>query len=215
MNHSKIYPKVFMWMFVGLLISFLTGIMVVNSDNMLENIYNTNWYYFIVIAELATVVFLSARIEKMQKLTAMISFGLYSMLTGLTLSIIFVAFEITSIALVFGATSLIFLIFAAIGYYTNIDLTKLGTYLLMGLLGIIIVTIINMFLGNETIDLVICILGILIFMGLIAYDMQKVKYYAEVIEDQDKAAIMGALELYLDFINIFLRLLQLFAKNRD
>lgn len=215
MNQKGIYPKVFMWMFIGLLISFLTGIYVVNNENMLYNIFNTNWYYLIIVAELATVIFLSARIQKMQKMTAMISFGLYSMLTGLTLSIIFVAYEITSIALVFGVTSLIFLIFASVGYFTKTDLTKLGTYLLMGLLGIIIITIINMFLGNETIDLIVCIIGVIIFVALIAYDMQKVKYYAQVIEDEDKAAIMGALELYLDFINIFLRLLQLFAKNRD
>ena len=215
MNQLKIYPKVFMWMFIGLFVSFITGMVVVNSENMLYNIFNTNWYYFIVIAELATVIFLSARIQKMQKLTAMISFIIYSILTGLTLSIIFVAFEIASIAFVFGITSIIFLIFAAFGYYTQMDLSKLGTYLLMGLLGIILITIVNLFLKNEAVDVIVCIIGVIIFIGLIAYDMQKVKYYVEVIEDPDKAAIMGALELYLDFINIFLRLLQLFAKNRD
>lgn len=212
---NSIFPKVFMWMFVGLLVSFGTGYFVYNNPNMLYNIFSTSLYYIIIIAELLIVIFLSARIQKMHPLTAKLSFLLYSIVTGLTLSIIFVAFEITSIIYVFIITAFIFLLFALLGYFTKIDLSKYSTILLMGLIGLIITTIVNLFLNNTLLDFILNWIGIIIFVGLVAYDIQKIKRYELIIEDQDKAAILGALDLYLDFINIFLRLLSLFGKSKD
>lgn len=212
---NSIFPKVFMWMFVGLLVSFGTGYFVYNNPNMLYNIFSTSLYYIIIIAELLIVIFLSARIQKMNPLTAKLSFLLYSIVTGLTLSIIFVAFEITSIIYVFIITAFVFLLFALLGYFTKIDLSKYSTLLLMGLIGLIITTIVNIFLNNTLLDIILNWVGIIIFVGLIAYDIQKIKRYELIIDDQDKAAILGALDLYLDFINIFLRLLSLFGKSKD
>lgn len=212
---NSIFPKVFMWMFFGLLVSFGTGYFVYNNPNMLYNIFSTSLYYIIIIAELLIVIFLSARIQKMNPLTAKLSFLLYSIVTGLTLSIIFVAFEITSIIYVFIITAFVFLLFALLGYFTKIDLSKYSTLLLMGLIGLIITTIVNIFLNNTLLDIILNWVGIIIFVGLIAYDIQKIKRYELIIDDQDKAAILGALDLYLDFINIFLRLLSLFGKSKD
>lgn len=213
--NTKIFPKVFMWMFIGLLISFGTGYYVYNNPNMLYNIFSTSMYYIIIIAELLIVIFLSARIQKMNPLTAMISFVLYSIVTGLTLSIVFVMFEMSSIIYIFLITAFIFLVFALLGYFTKIDLSKYSTIFLMGLFGIIIATIVNIFLNNETFDIILSWIGVILFVGLVAYDIQKIKRYENIIDDNNKIAIIGALDLYLDFINIFLRLLNLFGKSKN
>ncbi len=215
MEENKIVPKVFMWMFIGLLITFGVGAFVMNNENMLYNIFESSLYIWLFVAQIVVVIFLSARIHKMKEQTATILFLLYSGLTGLTFSSVFVAFELNSILMVFGVTALLFALFASFGYFTKMDLTKIGTYLLMGLLGIIIVSIINLFVGNSSLDLILCILGVVIFIGYIAYDMQKIKLYSTMMDSEHKVAIICALELYLDFINLFLRLLQLFGKNND
>ena len=207
------YSKVFMWMFIGLLVTFATGYFVSTNENMLLAVFS-GWYFLLVIAEFAVVIFLTARIHKMSETTAKISFILYSFLTGLTFSCVFVAFDITSIMYAFLISSLLFGIFALIGAFTKIDLSKLSTILLMLLVGIILCTLVNMFIGSESFNFALCIIGLVVFMLYVAYDMQKIKQLAE-IYDGDKLAIIGALELYLDFINIFLRLLELFGRNRD
>lgn len=211
---NKIFSKVFFWMFIGLAITFGIGYYTSVNANMLYNIFNT-YYWFLVIAEIVVVIWLSARIRKMKPMTAKILFCLYSFLTGLTFSSIFVVYQITSIVYVFGITSLIFLIFALIGYFTKIDLTKIGVYLFMILLGVIICSIINIFVGSETFDLVTTIICLIVFIVYIAYDIQVIKRNLYMIEQEDNLAIYGALELYLDFINIFLRLLQLFGRSND
>lgn len=210
----KNYSKIFMWMCIGLLVTFATGFFVSTNENMLVSIFSSGMHFILIIAELATVIFLTARLHKMSETTAKISFIFYSFLTGLTFSSIFVVYELTSIIYVFLVSALLFGVFAVIGATTNIDLSKIGTILLMLLFGIIICTLINMFIGSESFDLVLCIIGLIVFMIYVAYDMQKIKQL-ESIYDGDKLAIIGALELYLDFINIFLRLLELFGKNRD
>lgn len=208
------YSKVFMWMFIGLLVTFATGYFVSTNERMLISIFSSSIYFFLIIAELVVVIFLSARLHKMSETTAKISFILYSFLTGLTFSSVFVVYQITSILYVFLVSALLFGIFAVIGATTKIDLSKLGTILLMLLVGIIICTIINLFIGSQGFNLVICIIGLVVFMIYVAYDMQKIKQLENIYEG-DKLAIIGALELYLDFINIFLRLLQLFGRSRD
>ena len=211
---NKIFSKIFFWMFIGLAITFGIGYYVSLNGNMLYNVFS-KYYIFLVIAEIAVVIWLSARIRKMSPTTAKILFCLYSFLTGLTFSSIFVLYEITSIISIFGITAIIFLIFALIGYFTKIDLTKFGVYLFMGLLGVIICSIINKFVKSGTFDLTLTIIALIIFIAYIAYDIQIIKRNLYTFEEQDNLAIFGALQLYLDFINIFLRLLQLFGRNRD
>ena len=163
-------------MFIGLLISFITGHYVSTKPNMVYNLVNA--YLILALIEIGVCIWLSAGIRKMQAMTAKILFCLYSFLTGLTLSSIFVAFRIDSIILVFGITSLMFVAMALIGHFSNIDLTKKGSILFMGLIGIIITSIINIFVSSETFDLGITIIGIIIFTLYIAYDIQKVKFIA-------------------------------------
>lgn len=212
---NKLYPKVFMWMFVGLLVTFITGFFVSTNENMLLSIFSGGKYFLLIIAELAVVIFLSARIHKMKSTTAKICFIIYSFLTGLTLSSIFVVYELESIMLIFLVAAFLFGVFGLIGYKTNIDLSKLGTILIMLLLGILLCTVVNIFLGNETFDIIICIVSIVVFLGFVAYDIQKIKRLENSMIESDNLAILGALELYLDFINIFLDLLRLFGNSRD
>lgn len=211
---NKIYSKMFMWLFVGLLVTFITGIYTATNDSALNVIFGKGAYIFLVIAELFVAIFLSVRITKMQPTTAKVLYLLYTFLTGLTFSSLFIVYKLTSILLVFGVTSVLFLIFALIGKYTKVDLSRFGIYLLMMLFGIIICSIINIFIGNTTFDIVICIISTIVFLGYIAYDIKKVERLEGLLED-DNLAVLGAFELYLDFINLFIDLLRLFGNSRD
>lgn len=213
-EENKIFPQIFMWMFIGLAITFGTGYYVSLHSNMLYNIF-TKLYIFLAIAEIGVVIFLGARIRKLQPTTAKILFCVYAFLTGLTFSSIFVVYNMMSIMYVFGITSLIFLLFAALGYYAKVDLTKIGIYLFMILLGIIICSIINIFVGSAKFDFALTVLCLIVFIIYIAYDIQVIKRNMYYIDNEENLAIYGALQLYLDFINIFIRLLQIFGKNRD
>ena len=213
MENNKVFGKVFMWMFIGLLITFLTGYVVSSNDNILYNIFSGGTYFILIIIELVLVVYLSARIHKMQVTTARIVFILYSFVSGLTFGSIFIVFKMSSIMLIFLITAILFGIFALIGRFTKLDLTKVGTILLMMLLGIVICTFVNVFLKNDTLDLFVSYISIIVFLGFTAYDMQKIKMLSYEFDDEDKIAIIGALELYLDFINIFIDLLRIFGKR--
>lgn len=213
MENNKAFGKVFMWMFIGLLITFLPGYVVSSNDNMLYNIFSGGTYFILIIIELVLVVYLSARIHKMQVTTARIVFILYSFVSGLTFGSIFIVFKMSSIMLIFLITAILFGIFALIGRFTKLDLTKAGTILLMMLLGIVICTFVNVFLKNDTLDLFVSYISIIVFLGFTAYDMQKIKMLSYEFDDEDKIAIIGALELYLDFINIFIDLLRIFGKR--
>ena len=212
---NKIFSKVFLWMFVGLALTFSVAYYLYSNPTMMTNLFSGGKVYIVFILELLTVIIFGVRIRKMSVMSARILFLFYSFLTGLTVSAIFVLYPISSIIYVFLITSILFLIFGLIGYFTNIDLSKLGTILFMGLVGIILCSIINIFLKNETFDLVTTIIAVIIFLGYIAYDINKIKRNYINIEDTDKLAIYGALELYLDFINLFIRLLNLLGKGKD
>lgn len=219
MDLRRIFPKVFMWLGIGLLITFLTGYVIATNENMIEFIYTNDWFLLLtIILEFGTVIFLSARIKKMNVTTANISFILYAFFTGITFSSIFIVYELSSIIYIFGITALILLLFSLFGYFTKIDLTKFGSFLFMILLGIIIASIVNIFIGSETLNLGIIIISILVFIIFIAFDIQKVKRlleYGEFEGKEDNLAIYGALQLYLDFINIFIDLLRLFGKRNN
>ncbi len=213
MELREVYSKMFGWMFVGLLVTFLTGYVVSNSYDILLLVAQVPFIVYAII-EIGLVIFFSLKIRTMSSTTAKICFILYSFVTGLTFSFLFLVYELYSLIFVFGVTAVLFGIFALIGHFTNIDLSKFSTFLFMGLLAIVICSLINMFIGNETFDLILTIIGIVIFLGYTAYDIQKVKYNLDTFP-QDNLAIFGALELYLDFINLFLKLLSLFGKRKD
>ena len=215
MNNPTI-AKTFGWMFIGLLVTFLTGYGISMNPNMLLNVMSTTGLILIVIVEFALVFFLSARITKMKPITAKISFLLYSFVSGLTFSSIFVVYEMTSIMFVFLITAVVFAIFALLGATTKIDLTKIGTYLIMGLFAVILVSIVNIFLNSSSLDFFLSIIIVLIFIGFTAYDVQRIRRLNEKgLIEEDNLAIYGALELYLDYINLFLQLLSLFGSSND
>lgn len=209
---SDILKKVFGWMFIGLLVTFVTGYVVSINPNMFYSMINS--YLLLAIIEIVLVIILSARITKMNPLTARIMFILYSFVSGLTFSSIFVVYQMSSIMIVFLITALMFGILSFVGYATKTDLTKIGTYLFIGLIAIIVSTIINIFIGNSMFEIIICSISILIFLGFTVYDIKKIKALESVI-DEDNLAIYGALQLYLDFINIFIDLLRLFGNSKD
>ncbi|MBP3461700.1 MAG: Bax inhibitor-1/YccA family protein [Bacilli bacterium] len=214
MNETKIMPKVFLWMFIGLAITFLTGSYIANRPTMILEMFKPSTVLILFVVEIVLVVALTVRIHKMNPITAKIMFMLYSFVTGITFSSIFVVYNISSIIYIFLATSLLMLIFALIGYFTKMDLTKIGTFLFMAIIGILIMCIINMFVGNENLNILISIISVIVFVIYIAYDVQKVKkLYMSGNIPEDNVAIYGALQLYLDFINIFLDLLRLFGDN--
>ena len=214
---NKLMSKTFLWMFIGLLVTFLTGFIVAHNETMLVNIFSGPMYLIFCITELVLVIILSARVRKMNKNVARIFFLLYSFVSGLTFSSIFVVYELTSILYIFLIASIIFLVFGLIGYFTKLDLTKLGTFLLMALFAVLISFIVNLFLNNSTFDLVVTSISLLIFIGFTAYDVQKLKRLSEMEIDipEDNLSIINALNIYLDYINIFLHLLSLFGNSRD
>lgn len=213
MENRDIYPKVFTWLFIGLLITFITGYSLSLNPNLLYG-FSGMTSIILIIAEVAIALFFSFRLQKMSKNTAIVCYGLYSIITGITLSGIFIIYKLTSIIYVFLIAAALFLIFAIIGKTTKVDLSKLGTYLFMILFAVIVLSVVNIFLGLETMELIICIISIVVFLGYIAYDMQKVRSLVSVV-GEDKAAIFGAFQLYLDFINLFIDLLRLLGKSND
>ncbi len=212
---DNLVSKTFLWMCFGLLVTFLTGYFVSHSEVMLENIYGGMSYWIFVIVELVLVIVLSARVMKMKPATAKVCFLFYSFVSGLTFASIFVYYAIDSIMLIFLVAAVIFAVMALIGYTTKVDLTRVGTYLFFALIAALITMIINIFLGSSTLAMIISIVCVLIFIGITAYDVQKIKMLENSGLPKENLAIYGALDLYLDFINLFLHLLQLFGRSRD
>lgn len=213
MQNKEIYPKVFTWLFIGLLITFVTGYSLSLNPSLIYNL-SGGFSLVLLLVEIAIAIFFSVRLQKMSKTTAIICYGLYSLITGFTLSGIFIIYKLTSIIYIFLVSAVLFLIFAIMGKTTKIDLSKFGTFLFMMLFGIIVLSFINIFLGFDKLNFIISVVSIAIFLGYVAYDMQKVRDLALAV-GEDKAAIFGAFQLYLDFINLFVDLLRLFGKSND
>ena len=213
---NKILPKVFGWMFIGLLVTFFTGYYVSLHPETMLKILGSYSFFIIIIIEFAIVIFLSARITKMNPATAIVSFLIYSAVNGLTFSTFFAIYDLSSIMYVFLLAAGIFAVFAFLGAVTKLDLSKLGVYLSMGLFSIIICGSINLFLNNSTVDMIVSCFAIAIFVGYTAYDVQQILIDQEFDQlPEDNLAIYGALKLYLDFINLFLNLLRLFGRSSD
>lgn len=209
---NRFLTKVFRWFGLGLLITFITAFYTSTNVTLLNLMFGTSGYLIIFILEIVLAIWLTSRIRRMESGLTKILYIAYSILTGLTFASIFIIYEISSIIFVFLATSLIFLIFSMLGKNSRIDLRKVGVYLVVALFSIIILELINIFIMNSTLDMVLCIVGIIVFIGYVYYDINIiVNYY----DETDNMAIVGAFNLYLDFINIFIKLLRLFGRKRD
>ena len=212
--------KVFVWMTLALAITGLTAYGVATSPTILSLIFSSKVTFFgLIIAEFALVFAISGAINPLSLSTATMLFILYSVINGATLSSIFFAFSVATIGKVFFITAGTFGAMALVGYTTKTDLTSMGKLLFMALLGIIIASVVNMFVASSGLDLILSYVGVLVFVGLTAYDTQKIKQMCQSAPDAgettQKLALIGALSLYLDFINLFLYLLRIFANNRD
>ena len=190
------------------------------SEALMTFIFTNNWAVIaLMILQLGLVFYFSARINRMSFSTATAVFILYSAITGLTFSSIFVVFSMSSIATTFFITAGMFAAMALVGSFTKKDLSGMGKFALMALIGLIIAGIVNMFLRNAMMDFIVSGIGVLVFAGLTAYDSQKIRQMlqmqSEINESTQKLALLGSLSLYLDFINIFLYLLRFFGSSRD
>ncbi|MBM6992840.1 MAG: Bax inhibitor-1/YccA family protein [Prevotella sp.] len=212
--------KVYVWMTMALAITGICAYGVATSPNLLQLIYgNSMMIWVLIIAELGLVFYTTARIDKLSLTTATSLFVIYSALNGVTLSSIFLAYSMASIAKVFFITAGTFGAMALYGYFTKTDLSKLGNILFMALIGLIIASLVNIFLKSAMFDLILSYIGVAIFVGLTAWDTQKIKTMLatqiDMSEGAQKIALMGALSLYLDFINLFLYLLRIFGRGND
>jgi uncharacterized protein len=198
----------------------LTGIVayVAAYSGFYASIASTPLIWLVILAPLGLVLWMSFGIQRMQASTAQMVFWLYAGLMGLSLAMVFLVFTGTSVARVFFITAGTFAAMSFYGYTTQRDLSQLGAFLFMGLIGIIIAGLVNIFLASSALQFAISVIGVIVFTGLTAYDTQQIKemyYEADDYETGSKKAIMGALRLYLDFINLFMMLMQLLGVRRD
>ncbi|HYD32753.1 MAG TPA: Bax inhibitor-1/YccA family protein [Azospirillaceae bacterium] len=210
--------RVYNYMTTGLVLTGLVAFLTASSPAMMQVIFGTPLKWVVMLAPLGFVFFLSARIHALSASTAQMVFFAYSAVMGLSLAAIFLVFTGASIAQVFFITAGMFAGTSLWGYTTKRDMSRMGGFLFMGLIGIIIATIVNIFLASSALHFAISVIGVLVFTGLTAYDTQRIKEtYDEGwgTESNNKLAVMGALSLYLDFINMFTFMLQLFGQNRE
>lgn len=214
---SQIMKRVYLRMALALVVTAFAAYFTLVSGLFNYIFQSPTPMFVLMIAEVGLVLFLSARIDKMSGTTSTILFFLYSILNGVTLSLLFVVYTMTSIAQTFFITAGVFGAMTIYGYTTSRDLTKIGTYLVMALIGLIVCVVVNIFLKSSTFDFIISLAGVAIFVGLTAWDTQKIKGWAAATVDQPemvgRLATMGALSLYLDFVNLFIYLLRIFGRR--
>jgi FtsH-binding integral membrane protein len=230
---KKFFANVFLWMFIALGLSTLSAYFMANTPGYMDYLVRfdetgaragmTTLGYVVMFAPLGLVMLMSAGLSRLSYTTLLGVFILYSVLTGVSLSFILLTYTSASIVSCFAAAAGIFGIMAVLGYTTNTDLTKFGSILMVGVIGLVIASVVNMFLQSSSFDYILSFFGVAIFTALTAYDVQKLKLIGQGIEqngdqvaatDAKKLAIMGALSLYLDFLNIFLYLLRIFGNRR-
>ena len=212
--------KVYVWMALALVLTGFTAYGVANSPAILQMIVSSKVLFFgIIIGELALVWGVSAAIGRLSLTTATLLFVLYSVLNGVTMSFIFLAYTAESITSVFLITAGTFAAMALFGYFTKADLSSMGRILFMALIGLIVATIVNIFMKSSGLAMILNYVGVLIFVGLTAWDTQKIKQMLleapDAGETAQKVALMGALTLYLDFINLFIHLLRILGNSRN
>lgn len=224
-NYSKsasatLFRRVYLWMTLALAITGFVALYVARSYTLLEMMLQNQFMFWgVLIAEVALVIYMSARINRISFTTATLLFIAYAVLNGITMSTLFVIYTASSIASTFFITAGTFGVMALIGSFTRKDLTKLGSICIMGVIGLIIASLVNLFLHSSIMTLIISYIGVLLFVGLTAYDAQKIKRLLsedgiEVNDNTQKIALLGALTLYLDFINLFIYLLHILGDRK-
>ena len=217
---TALFRSVYVWMTLALAITGFVALYIAKSYTLLNAMAENNFLFWgLLIAEVGLVMYLSARIHRISFSTATILFIVYSVLNGVTMSILFMVYTMSSIATTFFVTAGTFGATALYGYVTKKDLTRIGNLCIMGVIGLIIASLVNLFLHNSMMDLIISYIGVLLFVGLTAYDSQKIKQLLsddsiEINETTQKIALMGSLTLYLDFINLFIYLLRILGDRK-
>ena len=217
---NAIFRKVYMYMAIGLIITAVTAYATASSAQLIRIFYSSQAPMTIIaIVEVGLVLGLGFMLDKLSAMAAFLLFALYSLLNGVLLSSVLLVYTQASVYKAFISTAGMFGAMSIYGLYTNKDLTSMGSFLRMGLWGIIIAMLVNLFMGSSSLDLVISIFAVFIFMGLTAFDTWKIKQLANDIDTADenltgRVAVIGALSLYLDFVNMFLHLLRLFGKEK-
>ena len=211
--------RVYAWMTGGLAITGAIAYLVSNNDNLTQLILGNLFIFFgLLIAELVCVVYLARAVQSMNSIQAAVIFLLYAALNGLTISVIFLVYTISSIGSVFIITAGTFGLTSLYGFFTKKDLTTVGNFAVMALIGIVLASVVNLFFYNDTTSLIISYIAVLVFVLLTAWDTQKIKNLNAIVkigtEIERKESIVGALTLYLDFINLFLNLLRIMGRRR-
>ena len=218
---NAIFRKVYQFMAMGLILTALAAYLTASSPSMISLLYSSSAPMIIIaVAEIGLVIWLGAGINKLSAGAAINIFFVYSILNGLLCSSVLLVYTGESVSKAFLSTAGMFGAMSIYGLYTQRDLTGMGSFLRMGLFGLIIAMVINLFMRSSAMELYISIFGIIIFLGLTAFDTAKIKAMANMVDSRDenmtgKVAVLGALALYLDFVNIFLYLLRLFGRQRD
>jgi FtsH-binding integral membrane protein len=212
---NALIRQVYAWMGGGLLVTAMMAMATISSPALFEAIVtNRIAFYGLIIGELGLVIAISRAINKISAPVASFLFLLYAALNGVTMSVIFAIYTAESITSTFVITAATFGAMSAFGYFTKRDLTRWGSFLFMGLIGVVIASLVNIFVGSSAVSWVISVIGVIVFTGLTAYDTWKIKAMAAAGAEGRKPAILGALTLYLDFINLFLMLLRLLGNRR-
>ena len=211
---NRVFAKMFLWLFIGLTLTFSVGYFVQGNEPLINKIFGGGSYFLIWILEIVLALVLTIRIRKMNPTVASILYMAYAALTGLTFSTLFIYYKIESIIFVFAISALVVLLFGIVGYVTKVDLSSIGMLLFMALIGLIILGVVSVFVNNQLFDTGLVFLSLAIFLGYIAYDVQKIKKNMYCIDNEDALAIYGAFDIYIDFINIFMDLLRLFGKEK-
>jgi FtsH-binding integral membrane protein len=212
---NALVRQVYAWMGGGLLVTAFMAMVTVSSPAILNAVFgNRMVFYALLIGEVGLVIAISGAISRLSATTASLLFILYAALNGVTMAVIFAVYTAESIASTFVITAATFGAMSAYGYLTKRDLTGWGSFLFMGLIGVVIASVVNIFTRSSAASWVISAIGVIVFTGLTAYDTQKIKAMAAAGAEGRKPAILGALTLYLDFINLFLMLLRLMGNRR-
>ena len=206
--------RVYGHMGVAVVISMLASLLVASSPALMAVLFGTGLKWVIMFAPLVAILGMSLAYERMSKSTLQVLLYGFAVLMGLSFATIFVVYQIGSIVTAFMGAAILFGTLSFYGYFTKKDLSSWGTFLLVGLIALIITSIVNIFIGSSVLAMTLSAIAIIIFLGLTAYDTQRIREMVT-YENDGKAEVMGALSLYLNFINIFLSLLQLFGNRND
>ena len=215
---NSVMRRVYFKMFLAMIVTAVTSVFVAGNEAILTLIFSSRVAPIVLLVlQVGVVLILSGRIQKLSTGTASLLFYLYSVLTGVTLSVILLVYTASSIAQTFFITAAVFAAMSIYGYFTSNDLSRFGSIMFMALIGLIVCSLVNMFFKSSTMDWIISFAGVLIFIGRTAWDTQKIKYMTAYADESmvGKIATIGALNLYLDFVNLFLYLLRFFGDSRD